>query len=211
MPQPLFVSFEGIDGCGKTTQLTLLAERLRAEGREVVTTFEPGGTDTGNAIRALLLNSRSHLDPSTELLLFFASRAQNVAEVIVPALRRSAVVLCDRFTDSTVVYQGAGRGFDVKSITDLNLVACGALIPDLTLLLDIDAELSVTRARVRTAQAGSGETRMEQECLPFFERVRAAYLKLAATDSSRVRLVDARASIATVAGSVWEQVRPHVR
>jgi dTMP kinase len=207
MSKGLFVTFEGIDGCGKTTQLALLSERLRDAGREVVETVEPGGTGAGRAIRAILLDPRHDaLSARTELLLYFASRAQNVSQVISPALKRGAVVLCDRFTDSTVVYQGAGRGLDEATILELHRIACGDIFPDLTILLDIDAETSLARARWRNLETGSAETRMDDEDGAFFERVRAGYLRLASAEPKRIRVVDARGTVDVVAENIWREV-----
>ena len=183
MARGLFLTFEGIDGCGKTTQLALLSERLREAGHDVLETVEPGGTDAGRAIRGILLDPRHHaLSARTELLLYFASRAQNVTEVISPALQRGATVLCDRFTDSTIVYQGAGRGLDEATILELHRIACGSIFPDLTILLDVDAETSLARARSRNRETGSEETRMDDEDGAFFARVREGYLRLAARE-----------------------------
>jgi dTMP kinase len=207
MARGLFVTFEGIDGCGKTTQLALLSERLREAGHHVVETVEPGGTAAGRAIRAILLDPKHNaLMARTELLLYFASRAQNVTEVILPALKRGAIVLCDRFTDSTIVYQGAGRGLDQPTILELHRIACGDIFPDLTILMDIDAETSLGRARWRNLETGSEETRMDDEDGAFFERVRAGYLRLAATEPKRIRVVDARGSVDAVAGNIWKEV-----
>ena len=165
MSKGLFLSFEGIDGCGKTTQLALLAVRLREAGREVVETVEPGGTaDRTSHPR----HSAGPAAPRDFALLpnccsTFASRAQNVAEVILPALARGCIVLCDRFTDSTIVYQGAGRGLDAAAILELHRIACGELFPDLTFLLHIDAATSLERARSRNRHQASQETRMDDE------------------------------------------------
>jgi dTMP kinase len=207
----LFISFEGIDGCGKTTQLKQLSQRLQTIHRQVVETVEPGGTAAGRAIRSILLDPDHHaLDKRTELLLYFASRAQNVAEVILPALGRGDSVLCDRFTDSTVVYQGAGRGIDRATILELHRIACGGVCPNLTLLLDIDLETSLHRARQRNHAMASNETRMDDQNRAFFERVRAGYHDLALAEPDRVRVIDARGSIESVADRVWEEVRKHV-
>jgi dTMP kinase len=211
MPTGLFLTFEGIDGCGKTTQLGLLAKRLREHGREVVETVEPGGTFAGRAIRAILLDPQHHnLNARTELLLYFASRAQNIAEIIKPALERGAVVLCDRFTDSTIVYQGAGRGLDQATILKLHRIACADLFPDLTLLLDIDLETSLSRARRRNRSTGSTETRMDDQDRAFFDRVRAGYRALAVSEPERIRVIETRDPVDVVAGRIWEVVAPHV-
>jgi dTMP kinase len=211
MSQGLFLSFEGIDGCGKTTQLALLAGRLRAMGRDVVETAEPGGTAAGLAIRAILLDPRHHLlDARAELLLYFASRAQNAAEVITPALKRGATVLCDRFTDSTIVYQGAGRGLDAAAILELHRIACGDLFPQLTFLLNLEVDESLIRARQRNRHSASIETRLDDESRSFFERVHDGYLALANLDPARIRVIDACQSIEVVAERIWEELRAHV-
>jgi dTMP kinase len=143
-------------------------------------------------------------------MLYFASRAQNVAEVITPALQRGAVVLCDRFTDSTIVYQGAGRGLDTLTILELHRIACGDLFPDLTLLLDIDLETSLARARGRNRSTGSKETRMDDQDRAFFERVRAGYHALAEAHPRRIRMIETRDPVDCVAGRIWQVVAPHV-
>jgi dTMP kinase len=194
-----FITFEGPDGSGKSTQLARLAERLRAEGREVVETAEPGGTSIGRDIRAIVLNARNlHLRPSTELLLYFASRAQNVEEVIRPALHRGAIVLCDRFTDSTLVYQGVGRGLGADVVRQLHTIACGPLNPDLTLLIDIDPRLTFERTTKRAEQ-----DRLDAESMDFHARVRDGYLKLAVAEPERIRVIDGSKDIETVAANVW--------
>ncbi len=211
MAHGCFISFEGIDGCGKSTQLAILAARLRDLGRDVVQTTEPGGTHAGSAIRAILLDPlHAALQPSAELLLYFASRAQNAAEVISPALQRGAAVLCDRFTDSTLAYQGAGRGLDLNTIRELHAIACGNLTPNLTLLLDIDPQTGLARARKRNVVTRSVETRLDDEPCDFFERVRAGYRALAAAEPGRIKLINAKLPIDEVAALIWEQVVPHV-
>lgn len=195
-----FVTFEGLDGCGKSTQLEKLAAVLRAQNLSVVVTREPGGTATGEKIRQLLVDTNTvSLDPLAELALMFASRAQHIAEVILPALAGSRIVLCDRFTDSTEAYQGGGRKLGSKPVLDLHRTLCGDLQPELTILMDSDVATSVDRARRRNkSQAGKGnfargdENRFEQESRAFFGRVRAAYLAIAAREPDRVVVVDAR-------------------
>ncbi len=197
-----FITFEGPDGSGKSTQLVRLAERLRAQGREVVETAEPGGTSIGRDIRAILLNARNHhLRPTAELLLYFASRAQNVEEVIRPALERGAIVLSDRFTDSTLVYQGVGRGLGADVVRQLHTIACGSLMPHLTLLVDIDPGLTLERTTKRAAQ-----DRLDGESLDFHSRVRLGYLQLAAGEPARIRVVDGTPGIDTVAAALWPLV-----
>lgn len=193
-----FISFEGVDGSGKTTQAARLAGRLRARGFEVVVAVEPGGTAVGEKIRAILLDRRnSGLTAETELLLYFASRAQNVAEVIRPALARGAVVLSDRYTDSTIAYQGYGRGLGEQVVRQLHRVACGDLWPDLTLLLDVEPEVGLERARQRGAL-----DRMDAQAREFQRRVRQGYLELAAREPGRIRIIDARGELEAVGAAV---------
>src|ERR1700685_4540220 len=162
-PRGIFITFEGMDGCGKTTQIHRLAERLRSEGRTVLETAEPGGTEIGSQIRRILLDSRNHaLAPAAEVLLYFACRAQNVDQWIRPALSRGEIVLSDRFTDSTLVYQGCGRGLGTETVLALDRIACRGLKPDLTLLIDIDPETSLARAQARNTR-GNRTDRMEEQ------------------------------------------------
>lgn len=210
-----FITFEGLDGCGKTTQMEKLAAALRLEGVEVVTTREPGGTGIGESIRAVLLNSRTaELDPRAEMALMFASRAQLIAEVILPALRSGRWVLCDRFTDSTEAYQGGGRRLGSRPVLQLHKLLCGDLWPDLTILMDTDVAYSVQRARKRNRNTSSAdapdENRFEREHYAFFSRVHDAYLKIAERESKRVVRVNARRSIEQVhreiVNVVWERL-----
>lgn len=194
-----FISFEGLDGCGKSTQLEKLATVLREKNIEVVTTREPGGTDIGERIRSVLLDSRTAgLDSETEMALMFASRAQLIAEVIVPALEAGKWVLCDRFTDSTEAYQGSGRQLGTQAVLDLHRVLCRNLWPDLTILMDSDVNSSVRRARRRNKDAENDENRFEQESLAFFTRVREGFLAIAEREPQRVVMIDARPPIETV-------------
>ncbi len=207
-----FITFEGIDGCGKTTQLRLLAGRLRECGLEVVETVEPGGTEIGGQIRQILLNpANGEMTPRAELLLYFASRAQNVEQVIRPALARGANVLCDRFTDSTLAYQGAGRGLDTEPILMLDKLACNGLRPDMTILIDLDVTKGRERMLERNAKLGPGETRIDDEPAAFHARVRAGYHALAMREPQRIRVVNGAERIGAVAKLVWEQVEPLVR
>jgi dTMP kinase len=200
--QGRFISFEGLDGCGKSTQIEKLANVLRAQGTSVVVTREPGGTSAGEKIRQLLLDtSTSGLSSMAELALMFASRTQHIKEVIQPALSEGRTVLCDRFTDSTEAYQGGGRKLGSEPVLALHRILCGGLQPDLTILMDSDVAASVERARRRNkAQAGKNgrgrndENRFEQESRAFFGRVRQKYLEIAAREPQRVRVVDARGS-----------------
>ncbi len=206
-----FITFEGPEGSGKSTQLRLLAERLRKAGRDILETQEPGGTPIGIQIRRVLLDAKNHeLRPTTELLLMFASRAQNVDELILPALSAGRTVLSDRFTDSTLVYQGVGRGLGAEIVYELDRIACRGLVPDLTFLIDIDAETGLARARRRSARIDDSETRMEEQDVAFHRRVRDAYRQLATDEHSRVRLIDGSQTREAVAKQVWEAVEPLV-
>jgi len=199
-----FITFEGLDGSGKSTQVEKLARSLRARGLSVTVTREPGGTPTGERIREVLLHSAtSGLSPLTEMALMFASRAQHIHEVILPALAEGRIVLCDRFTDSTEAYQGGGRKLGTKPVLELHRVLCGNLQPDLTVLLDNEVAFSVERARRRNrnvkhkgARPEKGgekdENRFEQESRAFFGRVRHAYLAIAAREPQRVHVINAR-------------------
>jgi dTMP kinase len=195
-----FITFEGLDGCGKSTQLAKLSAALTAQGLSVVVTREPGGTPTGDKIRQLLLDTKtSSLTPMAELALMFAARAQHIAEVIQPALAEGKIVLCDRFTDSTEAYQGGGRKLGSQPVLALHRILCGSLWPELTILMDSDVAASVDRARRRnrthSAKGGRGksdENRFEQESRAFFGRVRSAYLAIAEREPQRMVVVDAR-------------------
>jgi dTMP kinase len=189
-----FITFEGLDGCGKSTQLERLANKLRAENLAVVVTREPGGTATGEKIRQLILDTNTlALSPFAELTLMFASRAQHIKEVIAPALSQGKIVLCDRFTDSSEAYQGGGRRLGSEAVLELHRILCD-LQPDLTILMDSDVAASVERARRRNKarSAEVDENRFEQENRAFFSRVRTAYLAIAKREPQRVALVDAR-------------------
>ena len=198
-----FISFEGIEGVGKSTQLALLGESLTRAGREVVTTREPGGTPLAERIRALVLHDRSEPMPvAGELLLMFAARAVHTENLIRPALARGAWVLCDRYADATYAYQGGGRGIPDAELAPLATLAQRGLEPDLTLLLDAPVAGALARARER---AGAAD-RIEGETAAFFERVRARYLERAAAATGRVRVIDATASIERVADEVSRAV-----
>lgn len=190
----MFITFEGIEGSGKTTQLKKLAERLE----NVVVTKEPGGTPSADRIRAILLDTSSNLDPVAEMFLFAASRRQHVVEVIRPALQRGAVVLCDRFTDATLAYQGFGRLLNLDQLRMLNDWATDMLHPHLTLLFDLPEELGLTRARRRNASATADEGRFEAEDLRFHRRVREGYLALATAEPDRFVVIDAHGSVEEV-------------
>jgi dTMP kinase len=192
-----FISFEGSEGCGKSTQIRRFVDWLRADGREVLVTREPGGTAVGEKIRHLLQHDPAGeaLTPESELLLFAASRAQLVREIILPALDRGVWVVADRFLDSTTVYQGVGRGLDRAAVQRINAFAVGPALPELTFLLDLDAATGHARA---VAASGDQHDRMESEPPAFFEAVRRGYLELAAAEPARIAVIDAGQGIEEV-------------
>lgn len=202
----MFVTFEGIEGTGKSTQIERLAAHLSARGREVLLTREPGGSRIGRELRAVLLRTENQdLAPLAELFLYLADRAQHVAEVVRPALAQGKIVISDRFTDSTVAFQGFGRGLDVGLLTQLNAAAVAGVMPGLTILLDVDPELGLSRARARNLALGTAccEGRFEAEDVSFHARVRAGYIELARREPSRIRVVDASRS----PDAVFEDIR----
>lgn len=202
----LFITFEGGEGSGKTTQLKLLANHLRATSKEVIETRDPGGTAIGKEIRTLLLSPESApMSAAAELLLYEASRALLVRDVIAPALARGALVLCDRFTDSTLAYQGFGRGLDLNLIRRLNQFVTEGLDPDLTILLDHDPGIGLLRcARSLSAETCSRD-RIESEPLAFHQRIREGYLALARQEPDRIRVIDAGLNVAEIEMAVWEE------
>lgn len=200
----MLISFEGIDGSGKSTQIVRTAEWLGALGYDVLVTREPGGTPSGEAIRGLLLDPRSHLTARAEFLLYSASRAQLVEEILLPHLRKPrSVALVDRFADSSTVYQGVGRMLGVDSVEEVNAFATGNLCPDLTLYLDVDYETSVARR----AASGEEPDRLERNPREFFEAVRAAYWELCARHPERLQRIDARAG----SDEIFSQVRAAIQ
>ena len=189
MRKGLFITFEGPEGSGKSTQMALLGRFLQQNRIPHLLTREPGGSSLSTHLRRWILNRLEYkLSPETELLLFLADRAQHVSEVILPALQKGKVVLCDRYTDSTLAYQGGGRGFDPKTLQSLNEVATGGLKPKLTLLLDVPVELGLKRALGR----GKGKDRMEREKIRFHQNVRNTFLKLARAEKRRFIVLDGR-------------------
>ena len=195
MKRGLFITMEGIEGVGKSTNLEFVHRYLCDRDKEVVITREPGGTDLGEKIRGLLLDHRNqNMADDTELLLMFAARAQHIAQVIEPALAQGKWVLCDRFTDATYAYQGGGRGIDIARIAQLEEWVQGTLRPDITLLLDAPVEVGLARAASRRQEAD----RFEREKQEFFERIRAAYLTMAARHSNRYRVIDAAQALSQV-------------
>ncbi len=188
----LFVTLEGPEGAGKTTQLKLLSKQLDASGHKHIVTRDPGGTSLGKQIRRILLNPETPVCPVTELLLYEADRAQHVEEVIKPALKNGVLVLCDRYIDSTIAYQGYARGLDFNIINELNQIATGGLTPDLTILFDIQSEDGLARLHP------SGHDRLEREALEFHHKVRKGYHELAAKDPQRWRVLDASRAMSVV-------------
>ncbi|MGA8041442.1 MAG: dTMP kinase [Terracidiphilus sp.] len=211
MPRGLFITLEGLDGSGKTTQIKRLATWLQRRSFDPVVTRQPGGTATGDRIRALLLDSRSTgLAPMTEMALMFADRAQAIAEVIEPALAAGRIVLCDRFTDSTEAYQGGGRQLGSQLVLEMHRLVCGNLQPDLTLLLLPSLAICLDRARRRNdrvaAQTGQDENRFEQEQEAFYQRVWEKYREIARREADRVVLIEGNLSIDEVHEQIAEAV-----
>jgi dTMP kinase len=213
----VFLTLEGPEGAGKTTQGRLLAEHLIQTGYDLLHLREPGGTPIGERVRALLLDPHhTEMDARTEMLLFAASRAQLVAEVVAPALARGALVLCDRFVDASLAYQGVGRGLGIESVRSVNAVATRGLVPDLTLLLDIETATGLRRARAaseRDAVPGEdrGGDRIEREAVAFHERVREGFLSLARNEPQRIRVIDAGGSVAAVQQEIQRTVDAFLR
>ena len=198
----LFISFEGIDGVGKSTQADLLETWLQGKGKTVVRTLEPGGTEVGVEIRKILLHHRGDLAPRAEAALFAADRAHHVATKIRPALSRGEIVITDRYFDSSVAYQGAGRELSQTEVRDLSLWAVGGLLPDLTVLLDLPADV----ARNRRNGSGTEPDRLESEKIEFFERARQAYLDLAKAEPNRFLVIDASATVEQMQQQIVDRV-----
>lgn len=199
MERGLFITFEGADGCGKTTQIELLDKYLRAAGRDTLLTREPGSRGLGEKLREILLNYDGEVSPTAESFLFLADRAQHVDCIIKPALKEGKIVLCDRHTDSTVAYQGYGRELDITQINYLNNIATGGLKPDLTIVFDIDVETSLARV-------GKNKDRMESAGVEFFNRVRYGYLDIARKEPDRVKVIDSSDTIENIHKKVLELV-----
>jgi dTMP kinase len=204
----VFITFEGIDGCGKSTQLRMLTVELRARMLEVVNTREPGGTTLGQKLRAALLDVKEQVDPLAELLVFAADRAQHVRTVLRPALEQDKVIISDRYADATVAYQGSGRGFQPELIQQIVQLATDGLTPDLTLLFDLSIAESAVRTRRRKAAKRSD--RLDSEKVEFHERVREAYLEIAKANPNRVRVIDAKGSAQETHELVMDIVVPYL-
>ena len=195
----LFITFEGGDGCGKTTQIKLLDEYLRNKGYNTLLTREPGSKGLGVKLREILLNYDGEVSPTAESFLFLADRAQHIDCIIKPALEKGVIILCDRHTDSTVAYQGYGRGLDIEQIHKLNKIATGGLKPDLTIVLDVDVETSQKRV-------GTEKDRMESAGIEFFERVRKGFLEIAKQEPDRVKVVDSTQTIDEIHKQILELI-----
>ena len=203
----MFISFEGIDGCGKSTQVRLLEEHFKAKGREVLVLREPGATPLSEAVRNVLLHTNVDIDPTAELLLFCASRRQLVQAVIRPALARNAVVICDRYLDSSTAYQGYGRGLPLSDVQEANRLATDSLLPELTFFLDISVDLSFERAALRSSDAPD---RMERSGRDFFERVRQGYITLSEIEASRFKRIDGSRSIESIHDELRDMADYHL-
>jgi dTMP kinase len=206
MPTGLFITLEGVEGSGKTTQAALLGETLRREGRRVTVTHEPGGTRAGEAIRSIFLDPAVSLDVAAELLLVLADRAQHVREKLRPAIAAGEILISDRYSDSTIAYQGYGRGFDLKLLGDLNRLASDSMKPDLTLVLDLPVETGLERTRARVKGATRGPDRFEGEAQEFHRRVRQGFLEIARAEADRVHVVDASSSLEAVSAEILDAV-----
>lgn len=205
----LFITFEGTEGCGKSTQINALAARLQGQGQQVLQTREPGGTPLGEAVRNLLQHDEAGagMSPEAELLLFTASRAQLTRERILPAIAKGEIVLCDRFMDSTTVYQGVARQIDTQAVATINRFAVGEARPDLTILIDLPPEVGMARVHARS----DGQLdRIEQEAIEFFQAVRTGYLKLAESEPERFLVLDGSASVEVLEQQIWAAVQPRL-
>jgi dTMP kinase len=205
----LFITFEGTEGSGKSTQMQLLVERLRETGLTVIENQEPGATSIGKQIRRILLDpAHQEMTPMTELLLMFASRTQAAAEIIVPALKVGHIVISDRFTDSTLAYQGEARGLGFETVMQAHRLALGSLLPNITICIRIDVETGLARAehRNRRSPEDATEARLDRQSLDFHRRVCEGYKKIASLEPKRFRMVDGQGDRAAVAQRVWAEV-----
>ncbi|MEA2648970.1 MAG: dTMP kinase [Candidatus Binataceae bacterium] len=206
MAKGFFITLEGVEGSGKTTQTALVADALRLAGHRVTVTREPGGTRAGEAIRAIFLDPAVSLHAAAELLLVLADRAQHVREKLKPALAAGEIVLSDRYSDSTVAYQGYGRGLDLKLLNELNRLASDGARPDLTIVLDLDVETGLERTRARVRGDVRGPDRFEGEQVEFHRRVRQGFLTIARDEPDRVRTIDATAPVAEITALIVEAI-----
>lgn len=200
MKKGLFITFEGIDGCGKTTQIELLKEELEKKGYTVLLTREPGARGLGEKLREILLNYDGEVSSNCESFLFLADRAQHIDTIIKPAIDKGVIVLCDRHTDSTVAYQGYGRQLDLEQIYQLNKIATNGIIPDITFILDIDIDTSLQRI-------GKGRDRMENSGREFFERVRKGYIEISEKEPQRVKLLQGNSPIKDIQNKISDYVQ----
>lgn len=204
----IFITFEGVEGSGKSTQIELLSVRLERLGLKVIRTREPGGTSAGLAIRKIVLDPKTGaLTPMTELMLFSAARSELVGEIIKPALDNGAVVLCDRFADSTTAYQGYARGMSLETIERVNRYSCGDIWPDRTLILDINPAAGLARTVERMKTEGDAEARFENAGLKFHEKVRNGFLKIAEAEPDRVKVINAEETIDTIHEAIFNAVQ----
>jgi dTMP kinase len=208
-----FITFEGLDGCGKSTQMARLGNRLREAGYSILESAEPGGTPIGQQIRRVLLDARNQdLCPTAELLLMFAARAQNVDQWILPALAEGKIVLSDRFTDSSLAYQGAGRGLGAEVVLEVDRIACRGLVPDLTLCIDIDPVTSLARAHARNRTDQSNvETRLDEQEIDFYRKVREGYRQIAVDEPNRFRMVEGEHTPEEIAAEIWDIVESEIQ
>jgi len=206
-----FITFEGTDGSGKTTQIRRLAEHLESLGYSVLLTREPGGCPIADMIRSILLDANNRgISDLTEIFMYSAARAQHVSDAILPALKENKIVLCDRFSDATIAYQGAGRGIDQEIVKNLNSIACRGIKPDLTVLLDCDVSLGLKRARQRSeSRQGPREERFELEDIEFHKNVRETYLELARNDPDRFLVIDGDRDMDEITETIISQVLCH--
>lgn len=207
----IFISFEGVEGCGKSTQIALLEQKLRTTNHDVLLTREPGGTPIADQIRRILLDSQNKdILPLTELLLYASSRAEHLGQVIRKNLKDGKIVLCDRFLDSTTAYQGYARGFDLHLIEQIHHITCQGLKPNLTLLLDCDPKQGLKRAMTRMQDKIIKEDRFEQESLDFHQKVRQGFLAIAKQESDRVKIINAERTIDEIAENIWSIVNEYL-
>jgi dTMP kinase len=211
MARGLFITLEGVEGSGKTTQAAALADALRKDGRAVTVTHEPGGTRAGEAIRKIFLDPEVSLDVASELLLVLADRAQHVREKLRPIVEAGEIVISDRYSDSTAAYQGYGRGFDLVLLGQLNRLATAGLVPDLTIVLDCAADTGLARTRERVKGQAHRFDRFESERMEFHRRVREGFLAIAKAEPDRVRVIDSEHPLAVVSGEILTAVRELIR